>query len=264
MARLGKGAIDTYGLWARSLSTLFGSLWSVFTAGKAAAFAVRRVTLTQVFYTGFHGLPFITATALVIGATMMIQTTVAAPGLPGEIVGKLLVAVVLRELAPLVTAIIVASRSGTAIATELGNMQAGMELHGLSSLGIDPLRYVVFPRVTGVVVSVLVLTVYFSVLAIAGSVAVALAIGSPSVSAVRAGFAEALRFEDFGLYAAKGVGCGVIVGWLSCFFGLQVRSSPTEVPLNSARAVVRSVLGCVVYNFAVTVAYYAWVGTPMG
>ena len=246
------------------MTTLFGSLWSTRTAGRAAAAEVKRITLTQVFFTGFHGLPFVTAAALVIGATMMIQIAVAAPGLPGEIVGQILVAVLLRELAPLVTAIIVASRSGTAIATELGNMQAGMELHGLASLGIDPLRYVVFPRITAVVVSVLVLTVYFSVLAIAGTIAIAIILGSPSISAVRSGLGAALQFEDFGLYAAKGVGCGVIVGWLCCFFGLQVRSSPTEVPLNSARAVIRSVLSCVVFNFAVTVAYYAWVGTPGG
>jgi phospholipid/cholesterol/gamma-HCH transport system permease protein len=240
---------------------LFGALWSVSIPGGAARDAVRRVTLLQIFFTGFQGLPFITATALVIGATMVIQTAASAPGLPGEILGKILVAVVLRELAPLTTAIIIASRSGTAIATELGNMQANLELQGLASLGIDPLRYVVFPRITGVVVSVLVLTVYFSVLAITGSVIVALTLGA-SPAAIHSGVAQAIRVEDFVLYVVKGVGCGVIVGWMCCFFGLQVKSSPTEVPLNSARAVVRSVLGCVVFSFAVTVAYYGWVGTP--
>ena len=244
------------------MGTLIAALASPFTPGKAAARVVRHVTMSQIFFTGAQGLPFVTATALLIGATVMIQTIIAAPGLPGEVVGKILVAVMLRELAPLVTAIIVASRSGTAVATELGTMKSGLEIHGLASLGIDPLRYVVFPRIIGMVVSVLVLAVYFGVVAICGALLVSMVVGAPSLHAVRHGISTALTLPDLGLYLVKGVGCGLMVGWLCCHFGMQVKSSPTEVPANSARAVVRSVLGCVLYNFAVTIAYYGWVGPP--
>jgi len=69
----------------------------------------------------------------------------------------------MRELAPLLTAIVVAGRSGTAMATELGNMKVNSEVLALSSLGIDPPRYIVLPRLVASIVSVLVLMIYFSV-----------------------------------------------------------------------------------------------------
>ena len=63
-------------------------------------------------------------------------------------------------------------------------------------------------------------------------------------------------------FSRKGSGLGTIVGWLSCHFGLQVNSSPTEVPQQASRAVVMSLLGCVVYNTALTAGFYWLVGPP--
>jgi phospholipid/cholesterol/gamma-HCH transport system permease protein len=201
--------------------------------------------------------------ALFIGATIIIQTGIMAPATTGEMLGKILVAVVVRELAPLATAIVVAGRSGTAIATELGNMKVNSEVLALASLGVDPMRYVVLPRLIGTVVSVLALMVYFSVVAIAGGYWVSLLLISPSFDALRAGFAEALLPADLALYLIKGVGLGTLVGWVCCHYGLQVQTSPTEVPQKASRAVVYSLLGCVVFNTAVTAAFYWAVGSPV-
>ena len=69
--------------------------------------------------------------------------------------------------------------------------------------------------------------------------------------------------HDLGLFLAKGVGLGTIVGWLCCHFGLEVKSSPTEVPIMASRAVVTSLLGCVVYNTLITAVFYSLVGPPI-
>ena len=98
--------------------------------------------LTQVMFTGVQALSLVSVIGLLIGASIIIQTNMMVPA-DGELIGRVLVAVVLRELAPLITAIVVAGRSGTAIATELGNMKVNSEVLALSSLGVDPLRYVV-------------------------------------------------------------------------------------------------------------------------
>jgi phospholipid/cholesterol/gamma-HCH transport system permease protein len=264
VAELGRQGLEGWDFWTGALRMAWSAVTSLFTPGRAAASTVRRIAVTQIFFTGAQGLPFVTATALILGATMMIQMRVAAPGMPGEIVGKILVTVVLRELSPLVTAIIVASRSGTAIATELGNMKASLELLGLSSLGIDPARFVVLPRLVGVVVSVLVLIVYFGILALGGALAVGALFGQPEIAAVRAGLADTLGAADLALFLVKGVGCGLLVAVVCCWFGLQVKSSITEVPMMTGRAVIRSVLGCVVYNFGATIAFYGTFGTPTG
>lgn len=262
LASLGHEGIETWHVWASAIGLMAFALTSAFSPGRAAARSVRKVTLAQIFFTGAQGLPFVTATALVLGATMMLQMRVAAPGLPGEIVGKVLVTVVLREFAPLVTAIIVASRSGTAIATEIGNMQASLEILGLSSMGIDSRRFVVLPRLVAVVTSVVVLMVYFGLLALLGAFALAAVFGSPDLAAIRSGLAETLAMPDLILFAGKGVGCGALVAVTCCHYGMQVKGSITEVPLMTGKAVIRAVLGCVLFNFAATLLYYSLVGTP--
>jgi phospholipid/cholesterol/gamma-HCH transport system permease protein len=181
----------------------------------------------------------------------------------GELIGRVLVAVVLRELAPLITAIVVAGRSGTAIATELGNMKVNSEVLALSSLGIDPVRYVVLPRMVGCIVSVFALMIYFSIVSLSAAFAIGILSSGASLSSFQQGVAGSVMPHDLALFFLKGIGLGLIVGWLSCHFGLEVKSSPTEVPQMASRAVVMSLLGCVVYNTALTAGFYWLVGPPL-
>jgi phospholipid/cholesterol/gamma-HCH transport system permease protein len=263
VAAVGAAAIDGYRGVRGALGTLAGALGSISTPGLAARAVVRRVLLMQILFTGVQALGLVGLIALFIGATVIIQTGLIAPGTTGDVLGKILVAVVLREAAPLGTAIIVAGRSGTAIAAELGGMKVNAEVLALCSLGIDPLRYIIFPRLVGVVVSVLVLMVYFSVVAVLGGFVVSVPVISPSFGALRAGLEQALGVADLVLFLCKGIGLGAIVGWISCHYGLQVRGSPTEVPQMASRAVVTSLLGAVIFNTGVTAAFYWAVGSPM-
>lgn len=260
VSRIGAGTLGGH-LFVRSLlRTLILALASPFQPGTAAASVSRRVTVRQIFFTGFEALPLVSLIAMMVGATIIVQAQISS-GLPAEVIGMLLVAVVLREVAPLVTAIVVAGRSGTAIATELGNMKVNQEVLALVSAGIDPYRFVVFPRLVGAVTSVLVLTVYFGAMAIIGGGIASAFLGRFSFAALRSGFMSALLPADLPLFLLKGTGLGVIVGWLSCHFGLQVSASPTEVPQRASQAVVLSMLACVVFNTAVTVAFY-WIAGP--
>ncbi len=260
--QLGAGTVSRLWFVTRALTTLLRAFAAYFEEGAAAAAVSRRVTVRQVFFTGFEALPLVSVMALLVGATIIIQAQLVT-ALPGEILGKMLVAVVLREVAPLTTALVVAGRSGTAISTELGNMKVNDEVLALVSLGINPHRFVVLPRLIGTVVSVLVLTVYFGALAILGGFLVTLVIGAPSFLAMRAGFADALVPLDFPLFVLKGAGLGVIIGWLACHFGLEVGASPTEVPMRASQAVVFGMLACVVFNTVVTVTFYYFAGPPI-
>lgn len=233
------------------------------TPGGAAQAVVGRVLLSQILFTGFQALGVVSAVALFLGATIIVQIQLLAPAIGGELLGQILVTVVLREVAPLGTAFLVAGRSGTAIATELGGMKVGQEVLALASLGIDPPRYLVLPRVAGVVVSVLCLMAYFIVVGIAGGYLVGLLIAAPSFDALRAGVERALGWPDVPLYLAKGVGLGLLIGWFCCHWGLAVQTSPTEVPQKASRAVMLTLLFCVIYNTAVTSVFYAIVGSPV-
>jgi phospholipid/cholesterol/gamma-HCH transport system permease protein len=261
--QLGRRILGLVGRAEGLLATLGGAVLSIRTPGVAARRVVRRVLLAQILYTGFQAVGLVSAIGALLGATIVIQTELVVPSADSALIGKVLVAVVLRELAPLLTAIVVAGRSGTAIATELGNMQVNREIHALSSLGIDPARFIVLPRLVSAAVSVVVLMVYFTAVALVVTAGFGLALSSAGSEALLGGVRAALTPYDLGLFLAKGLGLGTLVGWLSCHYGLGVKSSPTEVPQMASRAVVMSLFGSVAFNTFVTAVFYWTVGPPL-
>lgn len=260
--RVGRQAIAGLSEIAALLRTLKDAALSGFAPGVAARRLVHGIMLAQVMFTGVQALSLVSVIGVLIGASIIIQTNMMMPA-DGELIGRVLVAVVLRELAPLITAIVVAGRSGTAIATELGNMKVNSEVLALSSLGVDPLRYVVLPRMVGCVVSVVALMIYFSIVSLTAAFTIGIVASGASLTSFQQGVAGSVMPYDLLLFLAKGLGLGTIVGWLSCHFGLEVKSSPTEVPQQASRAVVMSLLGCVVYNTALTAGFYWLVGPPL-
>jgi len=237
-------------------STLFEALRAPFIPGVEARKVGSGLAVRHIFYSGFQALPLVSLIAALVGASIMLQMKIMAAAVPGELMGQILVATILRELAPLTTATIVAGRSGTAIATELGNMRVNTEVLALSSMGIDPSRFIVWPRLIGCTVSVLVLTVYFGMIAILSGCIMGLTLGASSFADLQVGFSTALTRADILLYMVKCAGLGTLVGWLCCHYGLSVEGSPTEVPEKASRAVIMSILACVAYNTAVTAAFY--------
>jgi ABC-type transporter Mla maintaining outer membrane lipid asymmetry permease subunit MlaE len=87
--------------------------------------------------------------------------------------------------------------------------------------------------------------------------------GASSFAALQAGFSEALVRGDIVLFLLKCGGLGLLVGWFSCHYGLEVRVSPTEVPQKASKAVIMTLLGCIVYNGFVTAGFYMVVGPPV-
>ena len=88
-------------------------------------------------------------------------------------------------------------------------------------------------------------------------------ITAPSFDTLRGGVARALLPADAILYVVKGLGLGVLIGWFCCHHGLSVQGSPTEVPQKSSRAVMLTLLFCVIFNTLATLLYYAIVGSPV-
>jgi len=261
--QLGRKAVDLVRRGEGLLATLGAAALALGTPGIAAKRVVRRVLLTQILYTGFQAVGLVSVIGAMLGATIVIQTELMVPSADSALIGKILVAVVLRELAPLITAIVVAGRSGTAIATELGNMQVNHEILALSSLGIDPARFIVLPRLISAAVSVVVLMVYFSAVALLTTGGLGIFLSSAGSESLVAGIRAALTPYDFALFFGKGLGLGTLVGWLSCHYGFGVKSSPTEVPQMASRAVVMSLLGAVMFNTLVTAVFYWTVGPPL-
>jgi phospholipid/cholesterol/gamma-HCH transport system permease protein len=236
----------------------------VYLAFRAAVFdqaqgmrTVVGVVLSQIYFTAWQAVPLITVLALGSGSIVIMQSTTQLSLLGGTaMIGDLLVAIVVRELGPLLTALIVVARSGTAVASELGTMKINRETEALEAMGIHPLSYIVFPRLLGGLISVLSLAVYFNFVALVGGYLFSRLMMDLPFHFYFDSLAAAFEFEDIGLFILKNGFSGIIIFVVCCYQGLSVQQSPHEVPQVTMKAVVNSIIYVIGFNFLVTAVYY--------
>jgi len=206
----------------------------------------RRVFFKQIYFTGLQALAIVIVIAVLIGAVIVSQVmSFASSGSSslegsGSIAGKILVWVVVREIAPLLTALIVIARSGNAIATELGQMKLGGEIQLLRSMGISPDQYLVAPRIFGVTVAVAILSVYFASATVAGGFLTASAIWHIPFEQILHGLASTIRLADIFQLFFKSSALGMTISLICCRKGLLVSRSATQIPQAATGAVIQS------------------------
>jgi len=199
-----------------------------------------QVFLKQVYFTGFESLKIVIIISLAIG-TVLIAQIISLVGAGNEsLVGKVLVWVVIRELGPLLTAVIVIARSGTAIATELGFMKINGEIDSIESLGIPAEQYLVLPRIFGVTAAVIILTIYFEIFSILGGYFVASLGWHVSFEKFSQGVLAILSLQELSLSVIKSLFFGLFLSTACCQHGLGVGKSMTQVPQAATRGVMQS------------------------
>jgi len=201
-----------------------------------------RVLMNQVWFTALQAVGLVIVLAAIL-SFLVISQAVRELGRLGatELIGALMVIAIVRELGPLLTALIIAGRSGTAIAAELATNKVMGEVHALEGMGIDPVHYLVLPRFVAAIVSVFGLLIVFDLVAVfAGFVAAT----SGGMSGARYFdiVLQSLTFTDAWLTIAKGIVFGTIIGLVPSFHGLRVQRSPTWVPIAASQAVVTAIL----------------------
>lgn len=220
---------------------------------------VRNVLARQILFTGVEATRFIAMIAFLVGISIVVQVQLALSRLgQSEMLGPILVAVVVRELGPLLTNFVVIGRSGAAIATELGNMQVNGEVHVLDAQGLDPFTYLVLPRVLGVMFSVFCLTIIFIVVALASGFVsgVFLDVNTGSPMLFLGSVMGALTPVDVLTLLAKALIPSLFTGVICCTEGLRVSGAVTEVPQATTRSLVRSVGALFILSALISVLAY--------
>ena len=208
---------------------------------------VGRQTKLQIRFTGLDALWLVSGTALLLGAVTLIQAFSQLSGLGAEnYIGILMVLIILRELGPLLTAVLVIGRSSTAIAAELGAMQLNGEVDALAIHGINPYQYLLLPRWLGVLVSVFALVVFFDTAALAGGFLVAKLKYGITFGFFMDSVRQALSNRDFAATLLKVLLFSGAITFHACHFGLRIRRSQTEIP----QAVTKTVVSALVAVFA--------------
>lgn len=218
---------------------------------------ILKSTLKQILFTGVDGLPVISTVSALLGMVIIIQAYTLLPALGGaSLVAQLLVIVIVRELGPILTAFIVIGRSGTALSTEIGNMKVAHEVDALRAMGIDPIRFLVAPRLMGMAVSMILLGIYFDLIGIMGGFIVAQLQINLTLDVFARSLLQVLKVEDIYIGLVKNFFSGIAIAIVSCYHGMQVQRSSTEVPQRTTRAVVSAILFSFFFNAVFTAAFY--------
>ncbi|MFH1135247.1 MAG: ABC transporter permease [Pseudomonadota bacterium] len=214
------------------------------------------VLIQQVYFTGVQSMGLIAASALVFGGLIVLQgiTQLSRLGSLDQL-GVLLIISIMRELGPMLTAIIVILRSGSAIALEIGYMNVLGEIDGLEMQGISALHFLGVPRVLGVAVSLACLVVFFDIIAIAGGfLAVWLLMDITVVTFLHALLIE-IKASDFLIVIAKSLCFGVVIPVVCLHGGFGAQKAVTNVPPRVSRALVDCLIYCLFFNIIISAAF---------
>lgn len=205
---------------------------------------------------GVEALPIVSLVAFLMGVIVAFQSAIALRQFGAEVYVADLVGIsLLRELGPLMTAILLAGRTGAAFAAEIGTMKVNEEVDALVTMGLDPVRFLVVPRVLAAVAMTPLLTVYADLIGLVGGAAVMTTFEIPLVAYWRETFAF-VSMSDFVGGTAKSFVFGVIIAAVGCLRGLQAGGSPASVGLAATSAVVSALVLIVVADGIFALVYY--------
>jgi len=229
--------------------------------GFIQAKGARKTLVMQIYFTFLEALLISSLLALGIGAGVNIVGIPFLTSLSQErLIYTLLIAIITRELGPLLTAFIIIARSATAIATEIAGMVISHEIEAYISIGADPIEYLAVPRFLGVTISLFMLNIFFNIFGLAGSYAVA-QFFTPLPASVYFGYLlESLTLPDLLISVIKSIGFGIIISVVAITRGLAVERASTEIPVAGLKAVGAAFGWCIILDVLFSGLYYILVG----
>jgi phospholipid/cholesterol/gamma-HCH transport system permease protein len=195
-----------------------------------------------VYETGITALPIVALIAFLISVIIAYMSARQLSGLGADVyVADLVTIGVLRELGVLLTSIIVAGRSGSAFAAELGSMKLNQEVDALIATGVDPFEVLVVPRVLGLTIALPLLTVVADLVGLSGGAVLCHYLLDMPFNQYFARVNEAIAGTTFWVGIIKAPVFALLIATAGCYRGLQVRSSARELGRLVTVAVVQAI-----------------------
>ena len=205
---------------------------------------------------GFDALPIVGTLAFLMGIVVAYQGADQLRRYGANIfVADLVGLSMLREFAPLMTAIIVAGRSGSAYAAQIGTMAVTQEIDAMRTIGIAPLEMLVLPKFLALLVALPLLTVFADLLGVFGGMFMARAQLGVGFDDFLARFAKAVSVTSYLVGLGKAPVFAAIVVLVGCFQGFRTRGGPDSVGQHTTRAVVQSIFLVIVADALFSVAF---------
>jgi phospholipid/cholesterol/gamma-HCH transport system permease protein len=206
---------------------------------------------------GYDSFPIVSLVAVFIGFIFALQTAYFMQRIGSEIYIASLVALsVVRELGPVITALVVAGRVGASITAELGSMQVTEQIDALETLATNPIKYLVVPRFVALTIVLPLLTIYADAIGILGSYLICVyRLGISSSMYLHVTF-ESLLYKDLLTGLFKTIFFGMIIALVSCYEGFNVEGGAEGVGKATTRSVVITFIMIIVADCFFTALFY--------
>jgi phospholipid/cholesterol/gamma-HCH transport system permease protein len=264
--RAGVGLLERLGSSTNEAFEYAGGLTSL---GFEAAATIARLrirfaeTVTQCYLLGYQSIAIVLLTSLFTGMVFSLESAVQAVQYGfGSFVGGIVSYTIVRELGPMLTAVVVAGRVCAAIAAEIGSMVVTEQVEALQSLGLAPVRFLVVPRLLALMIMVPLLTVFADVVGVAGGQWIAQAQAHIVYADFMASARQTIGFEDVVKGLFKSLIFGIVIALVGSYQGLKTTGGAAGVGKSTTSAVVTSIIIIFVINFCMS--YFLYGGGAAG
>jgi phospholipid/cholesterol/gamma-HCH transport system permease protein len=242
---------------ARTQVTFLGSVAQALVDAVRRPRRTRFAELVRVFEAaGANALPLVSLVSVLTGFVIAFESVEPLARFGAQIfIADTIGIAMARELGPIMTAIVLAGRSGTAFAAELGTMKINEELAALETMGLDPIRFLVIQRIAATTALTPLLTAYSIAAGIAGGAIVMRTIGFSS-AAIRNELMSSIHTSDVAFGIGKALVFGALVGAVGCLRGLETGQGGSAVGRSATRAVVASIVLIIVVDALFSVLAY--------
>ena len=249
----------------QELALFLRAIVSIFSQNRSFKTDTRNIIL-QTFFTGVEIFPILFVVATLFGTVVIIEV-ITLMGKVGfsDVVGGLMVVVIIRELGPILTAFLIAGRSGSSLTTYIGGMVIDSEVDALATMGVDPVRYLVMPGLIGGSIATFIMTIIFSSSAIGAGflmTKIAIALTGNAINLqltweyLSTEILKAMTFTDFIFIVVKPLVFGCIITTNACYQAMNIPRDIRQVPKATGKSVIQSFFYIVCADVFLSLFYF--------
>ena len=214
----------------------------------------------EIYESGIKALPIIVLTMFLIGVVVAYQSAAQLKLYGANIfIVDMLGISILRELAPMLAAIIVAGRSGSSYAAQIGVMKITEELDAMRTMGFDPYAFLVLPRILALVIMMPILIFFADIAGLIGGMLIAKVDLGLSSTIFMERFVEVVSVKHFWIGLLKGPFFAMLIATIGIYRGLQVKNDTQSIGINTTKAVVESIFAVIICD-----AFFSIIFTNLG
>lgn len=253
LQRIGRNGIETAAGFGRAGILCFQALWGLPDLRSGPAQLIR-----QLYFVGVYSLIIIIVSGALIGMVLSLQGYTVLVRFGAETaLGQFVSLTLLRELGPVVAALLFVGRAGSALTAEIGLMKATDQLAAMEMIGVDPLRRVIRPRLWAGIISMPILAQVFNMVAILGAVAVGVNWLGVDAGSFWSNMQAVVDFrEDVLNGVIKSFAFGVVITWIAVFQGYDAAPTSEGISAATTRTVVYSSLAVLAMDFLLTAVMF--------